>query len=274
MEKEFFEKLDNFLDILSQCENPVIAYSGGVDSAFLAKAAQKIELKRATCLLLVSPLLTQEELDGARKTAEEIGLPLIEVASDEMSIAEFAENNPQRCYWCKKCRLEIISKWAKDNGYQYILDGSNADDLLDYRPGMKALEDFTNVKSPLLESGFKKSEIREMAREWGLSIWNKPSLPCLATRLAYGTPVTTDILEKIRLAEMIVAEYCPRSCNLRVRVHGTLARIEVDKEHLCILTQKEKASEIEMRLKKLGFLFVTIDLAGFKSGSMNAQIKE
>lgn len=271
-EKSFFIKLDDFFSILAECNNSVIAYSGGVDSSFLAKAAQKITLERVVCVLLNSPLLTREELIAARNTAKEIGLPLIELESRETEIPDFVRNDAERCYYCKKYRLELISAWAKQNGYDFVLEGSNADDLNDYRPGMKAAAEFDNVKSPLLQSGLTKKEIREKACQWGLSVWSKPSLPCLATRISYGTELTQSGLNQVQAAEQVVASYCPDSGNVRVRVYDGLARIEIDKEHLAVLAQSKVADEIDAKLKELGFKFVTLDLAGFSSGSMNKSI--
>lgn len=271
-EKQFFEKLDTFFDILSQCENCVIAYSGGVDSTLLAKAAQKIMLEKVACVLLVSPLLTEDELNAARKTIKDIGLPLFELKSEETGVPEFVQNDADRCYYCKKYRMGVIGKWAKEHGYVHILEGSNIDDLFDYRPGMKALKEFKNVRSPLLESGLNKLEIRDLAKQWGVPVWDKPSLPCLATRLKYGTPITLQELDRLQHAEKIIASYCPANCNIRVRVYENLARIEVDRQYLPLLTKEGDAEKINKQLKELGFSFVTVDLAGFKSGSMNEEI--
>ncbi|MDR3348494.1 MAG: ATP-dependent sacrificial sulfur transferase LarE [Acidaminococcales bacterium] len=269
-QEDLQSKVDLLFEQLRGCASAAVAFSGGVDSSFLAAAAKKALDGKAVAVTAVSPTLSAAERAGARASAAEIGIRQVEIESDETGVPEFAANNADRCYYCKKYRLKDICLWVKENGYEWVLEGSNADDSHDYRPGMRALAEYPNAKSPLKDSGLKKDEIRALAKDWGLSSWDKPSSPCLASRVQYGVPVTAGRLKMIEAAESVIAAYCPDKSNIRVRCHGDLARIEVDAENFSALAERRAASEIAKQLAKLGFAFVTLDLAGFRPGSFNA----
>lgn len=269
----FWDKADDLFELLHSCASAAIAFSGGADSAFLAAAAKKALGDKAVAVTAFSPTLSDTELANARLAAAEIGIRHIEIESDETGVPEFAANNTDRCYHCKKHRLKDICLWAEENGYAWVLEGSNADDAHDYRPGLRALAEYPKVKSPLKDSGLTKDEIRALAKDWGLSFWDKPSSPCLASRIKYGVPVTAERLKMIEYAETVVAGYCPAKANIRVRCHDDLARIEVDAENFPVLTDLRVAGEIAAKLAELGFSFVALDLAGFRTGSLNAGLK-
>ncbi|MDR2007103.1 MAG: ATP-dependent sacrificial sulfur transferase LarE [Acidaminococcales bacterium] len=273
-QESFWNKVDSLFERLHGCTSAAIAFSGGVDSSFLAAAAKKALRGRTAAVTAVSPTLSALERANARTAAAEIGIKHVEIASDETGVPEFAANNADRCYYCKKYRLKDICLWAEKNGYEWVLEGSNADDAYDYRPGIKALAEYPKVKSPLKDSGLRKDEIRALAKDWGLSFWDKPSSPCLASRIKYGVPVTAGRLKMIEDAEAAVAAYCPGKSNIRVRCHEDLARIEVDAEIFPVLAERRVAGEIAEKLAKLGFSFVTLDLAGFRTGSLNAGLEK
>lgn len=268
MDKELLVKQEKLFLNLQKMENSVIAYSGGVDSALLACVAKKMLGNKVVAITAVSSTLTKQERLEAQKVAKEIGIEHIELMLEEMDVQEFVNNDFKRCYYCKKYRLELLSEWANKNNYKWILEGSNFDDDLDYRPGMKALQEFDQVRSPLKETGLTKQEVRQLAKEIGLSVWDKPSLPCLATRINYGLAITKERLQQVEKAEQIVKRYLSAK-NVRVRHHGNIARIEIDKECFPILSQVNVISSIDLEIKKIGFSFVSLDLAGFASGSLN-----
>jgi len=191
---------------------------------------------------------------------------------NELDSDEFVRNDAQRCYYCKKGRFEVLSAWATERGYKWVLDGSNADDVSDYRPGMRAVNELEKVRSPLLEVGLTKEEIREISRQWGLPTWNKPSAACLSSRVAYGQPITLEKLVQIEQAELVVKEYCRGQ--VRVRHHDTLARIEVEVSEFAQVVKPENAAVIVRKLRGLGFVFVTVDLAGYQTGSLNRLLPE
>lgn len=184
-----------------------------------------------------------------------------------MDSLEFIANTPERCYHCKKIRFGALTEWAKDNGFRWVADGSNQDDLTDYRPGMRALKENSMIRSPLLEACLTKRDIRLLSKEWGLPTWNKPSAACLASRLEYGLPITVDTLRQIEAAENVVKQYCKGQ--VRVRYHGTIARIEVDSAYIAALVRPEVSEVVCQQLHKLGFSYITVDLVGYRTGSMN-----
>ena len=271
MDKKLFEKMDCFFEAISKYSSPAIAFSGGIDSTLLAVAANKI-FPGVPCIILVSPLLSQTELSDARQIAREHALNLVEINSDELSQADIIKNDPERCFYCKKYRFGIISDWAEEHGHDIIFEGSNVDDLSDYRPGMKALQQAPKVCSPLLKSGFRKSDIRALANEWRINIWDKPSASCLATRVDYDVELSVEILTKIEQAESIIKKHLPKNANLRVRTHAEIARIETDTDNFALLVEPDICKDIVDNIKQLGFSFVTLDLYGFKSGNMNRNI--
>jgi uncharacterized protein len=194
-------------------------------------------------------------------------LPINELEDDE-----FVSNTSERCYFCKRTRFSNLTEWSRHHNYSWVLEGANADDVQDYRPGMKAIAELEDVASPLLQVGLTKAEIREVSRQWGLSTWNKPSAACLSSRVVYGQEITIETLGQIEQAEEVIKKFC--SGQVRVRHHGTLARIEVDVNMIEVLSQVEVRKIIVEQLKQLGFTFVTLDLLGYQTGSMNAVLPQ
>ena len=256
-----------------------IAFSGGVDSTTLAKA-----LVERQDLLAVPPVgyfaesasSTELEKSEARRVANEIGLELRVVQSTEFDDPKFVENSPKRCYWCKKIRFSALKELAQHelgdpiNASIALLDGSNADDSGDYRPGMQAALE-VGVESPLLEAGLNKSEIRALADYWKLTVAQKPSTPCLATRIAYNLSITNDLLRKIETAEIAIKKAGASTC--RARVDGpTSIRIEVPEAEIERFAQRETRLAIIEQMRDLGFFFISLDMEGFASGKNNRAI--
>ena len=266
------EKLNELFEILRKMESVVIGFSGGVDSSFLAAAACKVLTDRAVAVTASSETLPQREADEAAAFAKTIGIRHIIADVSELESPDFVANTADRCYYCKKMRFEALVEWAEKAGYKWVLEGSNADDAGDYRPGMRAIEELKGVRSPLLEVGLTKQEIRDISQEWGLPTYNKPSAACLSSRIAYGLPVTAERLRQVDVAEDLLRKYF--SGQIRVRHHGDLARIEVQPEQFAVLANLEAVKEIVCGLKKAGFSFVTLDLSGYQMGSLNQMLKE
>ena len=243
-----------------------VAFSGGVDSALLAAEAHDVLGSGSVAVTIVSPLLAADEREDARRLAEALGLNHVWVEMDELEDPVFASNPADRCYFCKRMRFLRMAEWAREHGIPWLLDGSNADDRLDYRPGMRALAEL-DVCSPLLEAGLTKAEVRALSRERGLFTWNKPARACLASRIPYGEPVTKEGLERIEAAERFLAGLLPRDAQFRVRAHGNLARIEADPEGTSLLLKA--ADAVHGVLRDAGFRYVTLDLKGYRMGSLN-----
>ena len=261
-------KLENYL---RETGGAVLAYSGGVDSAFLLNVARLILKDKFLAVIGVSDTFPKEELQNATALAEKLNTPYLVIETNEMRDANFINNPPERCYFCKKELFTQIAKIAKKHNYNYILDGSNADDINDFRPGMKAAKEM-GVLSPLKEVGLTKQEIRTLSKQAGLPTWDKPAMACLSSRFPYGTPITKDKLNMVEQAEAFLRKNGLRQ--IRVRIHDQSARIEVESTYISKITQDPLKSEISTYLKELGFKFVSIDLDGFKSGNMNATLPE
>ena len=244
-----------------------VAYSGGVDSAVVAKAAHEALGNNAVAVTGASASLAAGELEQAEEIARLIGIRHEVIRTDEFQQPEYLRNAPDRCYHCKTELYTQLERVLPELGVSVILNGANADDAGDYRPGMAAAAEHA-VHSPLAECGITKAEVRELAAKWRLPVWDKPASPCLSSRVAYGEEVTPERLAMVDAAEQFLRGKGLRVC--RVRYHrGDLARIEVPVEELQPLCEPITRQELAAELRRLGFKFVTIDLEGFRSGSLN-----
>ena len=267
---ELVAKRDNVLEMIRSYDSCAVAFSAGVDSAVMAKAAAVALGERAIAVTGASPSLAAGELEEARETARQIGIRHIVVDTRELAQPEYIQNAPDRCY---HCRMELYTrlKELQDRlDVAVLFDGANADDLHDYRPGTRAASE-QQVCSPLAACGLTKADVRELARAWGLPVWDKPATPCLSSRLSYGEEVTADRLAMVDRGEKFLRERGFDVC--RVRYHrGDLARVEVPQEQLPALLADDVRQELVDYLRQLGFKFVTLDLQGFRSGSLNVLV--
>lgn len=242
----------------------LVAYSGGVDSTLLAVLARTVLRERSRCVLLDSPVVPRSAVDHAKQLASELGLELDILPVPHMAHEEFCNNPEDRCYYCKKISAEHLRKRASELGLSSIADGMNISDTKEHRPGLRASTE-EGIIHPFIETGCTKQDIRDIARDLGLQVWQKPSAACLSSRIPYGDRITVERLQQIEEAEAYLAGlgFSP----LRVRLHGNIARIEVHKEDLGrILMQKDA---VAARFRSLGFSYITLDLEGYRSGSMD-----
>ncbi len=247
-------------------KNALVAYSGGVDSSYLALIATQELGEKSVCVLGISPSVSKSQQARAIEVANENGYSLETIGTNEIENDKYVANSRNRCFYCKEELYTKLRAVARDREIPYILDGTNADDLKEHRPGMLAAEEF-DVRSPLAELGFTKEEIRIRSFELKLKTWDEPASPCLASRIAYDIPVSIERLSKIEKAESFLRTKGLRE--FRVRSHGELARIEISKIELGEILHEDFFHEVNSKLRTIGFKFVTIDMAGFRSGSMN-----
>ncbi len=264
-------KREALLDILRQGGRVAVAFSGGVDSAVVACAAQLACGEQAFAVTAVSPSLASGELDNAVDIARRIGIRHVVIDTQEFSQTGYIQNAGNRCYYCKTELYVRIEELAAREPFDMLVNGANADDLGDHRPGMIAATQH-QVRSPLLEVGLTKAEVRELALEWNLPVWDKPASPCLSSRIAYGVEVTPERVARVDAAEVWLRDLLGIR-ELRVRLEtNDLARIEVPVEAVARLSSDDLRLRTAAHLRSLGFRYVTIDLEGFRSGSLNAAL--
>jgi uncharacterized protein len=262
--KKLDEKFGLLKNIILDMESVLVAYSGGVDSTLLLKIAHDTLKNNAVAVTANSPLYPNSELIEAKKITKSFGIKHIIITSDELKIPNFAKNPKNRCYLCKKALFSELKNIAKKYDIKHILDGSNATDTSDFRPGIEAAKEF-GVRSPLKEVGLTKEEIRRLSKNLGLPTYNKPAKACLASRFPYGDKITYQALKMVEKAEEFIQSLGIHQ--VRVRHHQNICRIEVTKEdmHICF-SNKDK---IVKKLKTLGYNYITLDLEGYRTGSMN-----
>ncbi len=267
--RQAMNKLNNLKKHIEKYESATIAFSGGVDSSFLAAVTRQVLGKNVLLVTATSSTYPFYELEDAKKIAAELKLEHKIIVSEEIDIPGFSDNPPDRCYYCKGELFKLINHIAKNRGIEAVFDGSNADDIRDYRPGRKAAKEF-GVISPICEAGLTKDDIRRYSKEMGLSTADKPSYACLASRFPYGETMTDEKLDRVGKAEYALRDLGFRQ--FRIRSHGDLARIELASEDMD--NGWKKRNEIVCRCKESGFVFVSMDLEGYRIGAMNEALKK
>ncbi len=257
------EKLKN---ILQEMGSVLVAFSGGVDSTFLLKTAHEVLGKNVLAVIASSETYPQREREEALRLAQKFHIRYKVIETKELESSDFANNSPQRCYFCKKELFSKLKDIAEAEGIPYILDGSNYEDTADFRPGTKAAEEL-GIRSPLKEVHLGKSEIRQLSKESSLPTWNKPSLACLSSRFPYYTKIDTKNLKQVAQSEECLRKL--GFTQVRVRHHGQIARIEIEPPEFPKITEKKVREAVIKNFKKFGYIYIALDLAGFRSGSMN-----
>lgn len=264
------QKIERLAEILRGLGSVVVAFSGGTDSVLLMDVAREVLGDRALAVIGASPAYPPEEIAAACEVAERLGVTLKIVNTDQMADVDFVRNDARRCYFCRVELYDKLNEVAQAEGFAHVVDGANLDDTGDYRPGRQGAAE-KGVRSPLLEAGLTKAEIRAVSRTRNLSTWDKPSSPCLSSRFAYGIPISSEALDRLARAERYLRTLGLRQ--LRVRHHDQIARIEVLPEDLPRLVDPAIRTGIVTELKKLGWSYVTLDLAGYRTGSMNEVLR-
>lgn len=259
-------KLAELKSLFRGMEQALVAYSGGVDSTLVAKIARDVLGDRALAITAVSPSLLPEELIDAQTQAAQIGIKHELIETHEMDNPDYTSNPVNRCYFCKSELHDTLKPLALKRGYPYVVDGVNADDLQDYRPGIQAAKE-RGARSPLAEVGVSKVEVREISRSLGLAWWDKPAQPCLSSRFPYGEAITVTKLQRVGRAEIYLRQL--GYDNLRVRSQGDTAKIELPASDITQFVQQVNLPELVKTFQDLGFIYVTLDLEGYRSGKLN-----
>lgn len=265
------QKLEQLKTFFAEMDRALIAYSGGVDSTLVAKIAYDVLGDRALAVTAVSPSLLPEELEDARIQAAAIGIAHKVVQTHEMDNPNYTANPVNRCYFCKSELHDTLKPLAHQLGYPYVVDGVNADDLGDYRPGIQAAKE-RGARSPLAEVGVTKAEVRELSKQLGLSWWDKPAQPCLSSRFPYGEEITVGKLQRVGRAEIYLRKLGLN--NLRVRSEGDTARIELPPEQIQEFVLATDLPQLVSAFQEFGFIYVTLDLEGYRSGKLNQVLNQ
>jgi pyridinium-3,5-biscarboxylic acid mononucleotide sulfurtransferase len=264
--KSIQQKQESLIRVLEKFDSLMVAFSGGVDSSLLLSVACEVLGDRVVAITSSSIVHSRKEFRDSLAIAEKLGVHHVVVETDELKLPEFRNNHPNRCYVCKQNLFQIVKNKAVELGIQAICHGANIDDLDDIRPGFAAAQEH-GIHAPLIDAGLTKEEIRQLSKERGLSTWNKPAMACLATRIPFGTSIHEDMIRMIESAEQIL--HSEGFSGSRVRHHGTIARIEIQKKEFQKMMDPERLHRIVSEIQKLGFVHVAMDLEGYIQGKMS-----